>query len=171
MKIELRAIQESDAEVVYEMFQSISGENGFGNTSYGLSKTEFIDWIKKQIDNSNGINLSSGRVPQTIFVLWINDEPVGFSKLRHYLTPELENYAGHIGRSISSKFRGKGYGNILLAETLKQAKAMGIKKIRISNDDDNISAWKSVERNGGVLDRISDSSERGKSIRLYWIKL
>ncbi|MCL2629709.1 MAG: GNAT family N-acetyltransferase [Alphaproteobacteria bacterium] len=171
MKIELRPIQEKDAMAVYDLFQSIPSENGFENHSHSLSQTDFAEWVKTADLQSKGIGLKEGRVPQTTSVLWIDNEPVGFSKLRHYLTPALEQHGGHIGFSTGSKFRGKGYANILLAETLKQAKSMGIEKVLLTCNDNNAPSWKTIEHNGGILSKTEIDQKDGRLSRFYWITL
>lgn len=166
MKIQLRPIQLSDAETLYEFFQQLPAfENGKNNRANGLSREEFSDWVKRQIDSSAGKNLPEGRVPSTTFILYVDDVPVGVSNLRHYLCPSLEKNGGHIGTHILPKHRGKGYGNIITQETLKKAKEMGIDTVLIFNHDDNMPAWRSSEKLGGKLDSINTVD--GIKIRKY----
>ena len=156
MQIELRALETSDAEKLYDFFQQQpASENGKNNTAYGLSNKEFAAWINKQIDYSDGKNLPDGYVPSTTYVLYIDDVPVGVSNLRHHLCPTLEKDGGHIGVHILRQYRGKGYGNIIIKETLKKAKEKGIKTALIFNHDDNIPAWKASENNGGKLSSVT----------------
>lgn len=86
-------------------------ENGFGNSYFGVSKFEFLDRsLPKMIEESKGINLGEGRVPQTIFYLWDDDVIVGMFKIRHYLNEGLRKAGGHIGYGIIEEYRNKGYG-------------------------------------------------------------
>ncbi|MCL1785825.1 MAG: GNAT family N-acetyltransferase [Alphaproteobacteria bacterium] len=164
MKIELRELQLNEPQSVYDYFMVMpADENGLKNSAAGLSESEFAEWVKKQIDYSKGVGLPEGLVPNTFFILFIDDVPVGNSKMRHYLTPALENHGGHIGYRIAPEHRGKGYANIMLAETLKHAKAMGIEKVLLTTDADNAASYKTIERNGGILEKIEDGS------RYYWI--
>ena len=165
-QIELKPLELSDAEKLYDFFQQLpASENGKNNTAHGLSRTEFADWVKKQIDYSKGKNLPDGYVPSTTYVLYINKVPVGVSNLRHHLCPALEKDGGHIGTHILPEYRGKGYGNIIKLETLKKAKEMGIKSALIFNHDDNIPAWKSSEKMGGELASITELN--GIKLRKY----
>lgn len=172
VKIELKPVKEEDAADLYDLFQSMPlNENGAANSSYGLSETEFSAWLKKQEDASKGIGLKEGWVPATLYVLWIDNIPVARSSLRHWLTPALEQQGGHIGFSVGPKFRGNGYSNILLAETLKKAKAMNIERVLITNHDDNEPAWKCVEHNGGLLVKKAPDPADGHTLRYYQITL
>ena len=142
-----------------------ASENGKNNTAHGLSRAEFSEWVKKQIDFSNGKNLPDGYVPSTTFILYIDGTPVGVSNLRHHLCPSLEKDGGHIGTHILPEYRGNGYGNIIKKETLKKAKEMGIDSVLIFNHDDNTPARLSSEKNGGRLDSIN--TVKGIKLRKY----
>ncbi|HLY31721.1 MAG TPA: hypothetical protein VKQ36_11890 [Ktedonobacterales bacterium] len=43
------------------------------------------------------------------------------SRLRRYLTPELEEVSGHISYHICPSARRQGYGTLILSLTLEQA--------------------------------------------------
>lgn len=172
MKIKLCPMRESDLGLLYELFQSIPlNENGFENSAFGLSETEFAQWVKEKILNSTGKNLKEGYVPQTMYILWVDNIPVGISKLRHWLTPALEQHGGHIGYAISPKFRNKGYGKIIISETLKFAKEMKIEKVLLIVNDDNVPSYKAIECNHGVLTKTEIDQKDGCLIRFYWITL
>lgn len=147
-------------------FQQLpASENGKNNHAHGLSPEEFRDWVKNQIDSSNGKNLPKGRVPSTTYILYIDEKPVGVCDLRHYLCPALERDGGHIGTHILPQYRGKGYENILIQEMLNKAKEMGIDSALIFNHDDNIPAWKISEKMGGRL--ATTNNVNGVKIRKY----
>lgn len=166
MSIELREIQCSDAEKLYDFFQQLpASENGKKNGAHGLSRQDFEKWVENQVDFSNGKNLPEGYVPSTTYILYVDDVPVGVGNLRHHLCPSLERDGGHIGTHILPKYRGKGYGNLIKQEMLKKAKEMGIKSVLIFNHDDNMPAWKSSEKMGGKLDSINEIN--GVKIRKY----
>ena len=97
-------------------------ENGFTNPGAGCSKDEFVNTILPgYIDAAKGIGLREGRVPQTEWFLWNDDEIVGLFRIRHYLTEALANGAGHIGYGIGTAFRGKGYASAGLQLAIEKA--------------------------------------------------
>lgn len=173
MKIELKPLSLDDInDKVYQMFQDIPAEeNGANNPAHGLSREAFAKWVREEINHSEGKDLKPGYVPGTTYILWIDNQPVGRGNLRHYLVPSLERDGGHIGIHLSPKYRGKGYGNVLLAEMLKEAKKMGISKALVFNHDNNTAAWKMSERAGGILENIRDIPEKGIKLRKYQIDL
>lgn len=85
MKLLLRPLEENESEDVYLLLQAIPAEEkGFNNPTCGLSKTGFRQFIQRNIDWSNGIGLDKGYSSHTIYVFFIDDKPVGISKIRTY---------------------------------------------------------------------------------------
>ena len=165
MEIELRELFADDGMDIFEMIKEIGhGENGFGNKGYNMEYSDFPEFLRKQINNAKGLSTNSQYVPQTMFWLIINGKPVGIAKLRHYLNDKLRQEGGHIGYSIRPSERGKGYGNIILKETLLSAKNKGIEEVLITCNEDNIPSRKVIEANGGNLEEVEDGKCK------YWIR-
>jgi predicted acetyltransferase len=61
------------------------------------------------------------------------------------------------------------YGTTLLRLAVAQARELGIERVRVTCDDDNIGSVKVIERNGGVLAGRGISEQTGKTVRQYWI--
>lgn len=166
MIYQLKKIELSKADKLYSFYQKIPAiECGFENNASGLSISDFREYIKKRIDSSNGINLKPGRVPSTEYIFYVDDIPVGLARLRHYLNEALLKRSGHIGFGISPEFRRRGYANVLLHELLIEAKQKGINKVLLTCNNQNIGSYKTIEKNGGVLEKIEDNE------RFYWITL
>ena len=127
MKISMLALKEREDQAVYEMFQEIPAEeNGLENPANGLSFEEFQEFCQVRVKRSMGQDLPDGYVPDTYFVLYIDEVPVGVAKLRHYLNDFLLKRGGHIGYGVRPSCRGHGYGKVLLTEVLKKAREKGI---------------------------------------------
>jgi predicted acetyltransferase len=166
MQAELRELSPRDGIDILEMLREIGpGENGFQNNAYNVGDEDFKDLIYKWIDNSRGIGLGPGYVPQAIFWLYIDGKPVGMSKLRRYLTGSLRNTGGHIGYCIRPSERGRGYGNMILRETLKKAAQINIPRALLTCEEGNTASRLVIESCGGILERI----DNGKCY--YWIQL
>lgn len=107
-------------------------------------------------------------------LLWIVDdrEVVGFFSFRHTLNEWLREAGGHIGYSVRLSRRRRGYASAALALGLDRARAMGLEQVLITCDDDNVGSARTIERAGGVLQDVSDQTERGHArLRRYWITL
>lgn len=143
-----------------------------GRMNPGLLKhfnSNYLEWLQYIEDCSNGINIGE-EVPQTLFFLKnSNGTILGAISLRHYLNHTNIVDGGHIGYGICPEYRGKGYGNLILRLALKELLAMGIIKILVTCDSDNIVSQKVILHNGGVLENQT-YDEDGIAINRYWIE-
>ncbi|HEV2239244.1 MAG TPA: GNAT family N-acetyltransferase [Ktedonobacterales bacterium] len=121
---------------------------------------------------ARGEGLSPGVVPETMYWLVRDDvEVLGASRLRHRLTPALEDAGGHIGYSIRPSARGQGYGTLQLALTLERARALGLARVLLTCDSANVASARVIERNGGELASQGYSAITGTEVSRYWIAL
>ena len=134
-------------------------------------KNNFADHVQKLIDQSKGKNLPSGWVPHTTYWIIDDDEFIGVIDLRHELIPALEKYGGHIGYAIRPTKRNQGYGTKALRMLLPLAAQIGIKKLLITCDTDNIASVKIIELNGGILQDEIQNEGRGMLTCRYWLEL
>ena len=118
-------------------------------------------------------------------VLWLvdGDEYIGQSSIRPELcTKYLITYGGHIGYSIRPSRRRRGYGREILSMSLEISRDMGLKKVLVTCDSDNLGSQKVIERNDGVFESAMKMPARafrteGRRPRIgvrklrYWIDL
>ena len=96
---------------------------------------------------------------------------VGQSSVRHKLTPALEQRGGNIGYYVKPSERRNGYGAHLLKLTLEKACALGLMRVLITCDADNVASAKIILRNGGKLkDELNREDSQTPTSR-YWIDL
>ncbi len=164
-RFRLQKLSPTDSEDVYKMAakEMPAEENGFGNSFGGLTLEQFRHQLIVHDNESRGIGLKEGYVPQTIYWFYVDDRPVGFLKLRHALTDYLKNHGGHIGYGVAPKERGKGFGAKMLELGLVEARKLGINKILITCNSDNLASQRVAEKNGGVL------TEKTEKSCYYWI--
>jgi predicted acetyltransferase len=104
-----------------------------------------------------------GHVPATT-LWWVDDdEYLGRLTIRHRLTSQLRNVGGHIGYGVRPSARRRGHATAMLAAALPVARGLGIDRVLVTCDHDNIASRKVIEANGGVL-----QEPRGVILR-YWI--
>jgi len=104
-----------------------------------------------------------GYVPCTYF--WIMDGGtfLGSLAIRHVLNDFLFNEGGHIGYSVRPSARRRGHAAAALAGALPVARDLGIARVLLTCDEDNVGSRATIEKNGGVY----EDSRNGK--RRYWI--
>lgn len=105
---------------------------------------------------------------------WIVDdhEVVGTLSFRHALNDHLREVGGHIGYAVRESRRRQGYASAALALSLDRAREVGLDRVLLTCDDDNLGSARTIERAGGVLQDVTDQSARGHALmRRYWINL
>ena len=112
MCLEIKKLSIDDGRDIYEMLQEIpANENGFINPVKGKTFDAYKEWLKKSAESSKQDGVVDGwKVPQTIFWFFENNNPVGFGKVRHYLTDALKENGGNIGYAIRPSARNRGLG-------------------------------------------------------------
>ena len=166
-KIALKQLSPDMGKAEYDMLQGIAAvENGFTNPAYGLFYDEYKTWLWKTDNNSRGIDLPEGWIPYTTYVLYVDDVPVGYGRVRHSSSEYLETVvgAGNLGYGIAREYRGKGYGSILFKELLKKCKEIGYKEIKLFPMKSNAPTVKIMLKNGGRI--IGDFKGQKHIIRI-----
>ena len=114
---------------------------------------------------------TEGRVPDSTFFCLDTDRDifVGAVNIRHYLNDSLLFDGGHIGDGIRPSERRKGFATAMIGLALEECRRLGIDRVLMVCDKDNIGSAKSIIKNGGVLENeiLSDGVEQQR----YWITL
>lgn len=160
-----------------EEFQA-SGELYY-DRSLPLLRTNFSAFLERLREASRGENLPQGYVPEDEF--WLlepsSGRMLGSIRLRHWLTPALEERGGHIGYAIRPGERRKGYGSQILAMLLawlrdpgwQASRGLDLRRVLLTCDTHNAASARIIEANGGVLEnRVRVENEL---VSRYWIDL
>ena len=133
-------------------------ENGFNNEFNVLNYYDYIHRVLNELEKrSKGIDLMEGYVPDTLYILWLNEVPIGLFSFRHYLNDFLKEGPGHIGFSIHKDYRNQGYGTKglkLLLETIKNQIVED--EIYMSCYKDNLASLKVQLNNGAYIHHEDD---------------
>ena len=153
-KLQLVATTESLADLANELiaFADEIGEEEDQLLDPSLLRQDIRSYLRLMNAWSHGIGLPDGWVPASQYWYMANESTViGFSSLRHFLTPSLEDLGGHISYVVRPQYRRQGHGTQLLASTLSKAKELGLDKVLLTTDMHNIGSRKVIEHNGGTL--------------------
>ena len=161
----IKAVREYKGEAETEPTRS------YRNLSIEELETDFGAFVEQERSHAEGKNQPQGYVPQTEFWLVDGGEYIGRVSVRARLNEHLLQIGGHIGYNIRPSERGKGYGNKLLELALQEAKKMGIERVRITCDVDNVASRKIIEKNGGIFQDKIPKPDSGFDILRFWIDI
>lgn len=94
---------------------------------------------------------------------------VGAVNIRHYLNEQLLLNGGHIGDGVRPSERRKGIATAMIGLALEECKKLGIDRVLMTCDKDNVGSAKSIQYNGGLLE--NEIEEDGEIVQRYWIEL
>jgi len=132
---------------------------------------DFGAFVQSLHDLKDRSKLKPGWVPGSDFWLIDGDEFVGRLSVRHELNEQLLLFGGHIGYEIRPSKRKQGYGKEILRLGLEKARELGLHRVLVTCDEDNIGSKKIIEHNGGKLENALEiEGEPVRKLR-YWIDI
>ncbi len=136
------------------------------------------DWFLRSLHNPpTTIVLPDGttgpRVPETHLWYVEGDEFIGSVSTRHYLSPGLELWGGHVGYAVRPSAQGQGHATTMLALMLDHIRAnLALERVTLTANTKNAASIRVIEKNGGVFrDEIDHPWVPGDRGRRYWIAL
>ena len=130
----------------------------------------FARFLEVLAERARGENLPPGHVPSTFLFAFAGPAIVGRVSIRHTLTPVLAQVGGHIGYAVVPAYRRQGHGTEILRQSIRIAReTLGLTRVLVTCDDDNIGSIRVIERNGGVLEGLVPGLDGGPAKRRYWI--
>ena len=143
---------------------SINGSRGLHNYD------NYNDWIWLVKECEKPDNHLLGVQANTYFAIRENDgKIVGCIELRTSLNDKLRKIGGHIGYSVLSAERRKGYATEMLHLILIEAEKIGLSKVLLTCDVNNLGSIKTIEDNGGMLERQEPFTCGDELYYKYWI--
>ena len=135
---------------------------------YAIRKNDYHDFAHylAGLDEREGGEVSGS----TYFCLDVNRNIfVGAVNIRHFLGDTLLMDSGYIGDGVRPSERRKGIATQMIGLALEKCKELGIHKVLMVCDKDNIGSAKSIQNNGGILEEEMDMD--GEIVQKYWIDL
>ena len=152
--------------------QALQGhsELALENWQYLLGYKEDMPWteyLEILGHESTGTNLKEGRVPSTFLIAENDGNLVGRTSIRHELNDYLLSVGGHIGYGVRPSYRRQGFATEILRQSLVLIHGLGVTKILVTCDDDNLGSIRVIESQGGILENKVEFE--GTVKRRYWI--
>ena len=131
----------------------INGSGSLDKIYYGYTFEEALDRCLKMEDEEYA--KSVGRCQSRTFLLIRENDNkiVGTINVRWNLNEAMLRFGGHIGYGIRPTERRKGYNKINLYLGMLEAKKVGLEKVMLDCDVNNLGSDKTLKALGGKLER------------------
>ncbi|WMJ22555.1 GNAT family N-acetyltransferase [Paludicola sp. MB14-C6] len=130
----------------------------------------YQDWLTQTEKFEKKETCPSQFVPAyTYFLMDNNHKILGAINIRLELNEMLLNYGGNIGYGIAPSERRKGYASTMLALSLPIAKELGLEKVLVCCNKENIGSAKTIQKNNGILE--DERANENEITQRYWITL
>ena len=174
MNVELVKLTSAYKTQLFEMLEEWKEDilvNHTNTSPWKIWMNDFhdFDYYVENLDTKEGNQ--NGWVPDTTLFCLDKDRNifVGAVNIRHYLNDSLRKTGGHIGDGVRPSERRKGYATAMIKLALEECKKLGIHKVLICCDKENIGSAKSIIKNGGILE--NEVEEDGHIEQRYWVEV
>ena len=130
----------------------------------------FQRYLEILAEQARGEHLAADHVPATFLFAFDGTTVVGRVSIRHSLNPYLERFGGHIGYVVVPEYRRQGYATEILRQAIQLARQqLGLNRVLVTCDDDNVGSIRTIEKNGGVFESTAAGQDGVAPKRRYWI--
>lgn len=172
-KLYLKTPTAEDRDAVWDFRQELldAGESFDGCSALNRQPT-YEDWLSLIRRFPDPESCPVGKVPSHTY-LGVRESDgciVGIIDLRHHIDhPILGLWGGHIGYSVRPSQRRKGYAKQMLRLNLENARKLGLTRVMITCNANNIASEKTICSCGGQYEKTV--TVEGRQIKRYWIEL
>ena len=149
----------------------INGSGSLDKIYDGYTFEEALDRCLKMEDEeyAKSVGRCQGR---TFLLIRENDNKiVGTINVRWNLNEAMLRFGGHIGYGIRPTERRKGYNKINLYLGMLEAKKVGLEKVMLDCDVNNLGSDKTLKALGGKLERTEVDPSDGILTNVYWFNV
>ena len=141
-----------------------------GSESYSkFSTMTFSEYVSLLLEREH--TAPAGFVTDSIYWGIFEGEVVGRISMRHELNEFLKVLGGHIGYYVKPSARRKGAATQMLREILQTERALKIKSLLLTCDEDNVASAKTILKVGGVLESLIEYDPNKPKKKRFWINL
>ena len=171
--LEKPSIQRKEEIIDYfnEFVKYNSDINGAGSLDKILEGLTFEEALDRclNMENKEYAEKASRCPGKTFLLIRDNDNKIiGTINLRWDLNESMLRFGGHIGYGIRPTERRKGYNKINLYLCMLEAKKVGLDKVMLDCDVNNLGSDGTLKALGGTLERTEVDPSDGVLTNVYW---
>jgi predicted acetyltransferase len=156
---------------VLEALREFQAESRYATLDLALVAADFPAYVASLRAPTDVANLPPDQVPEMVRWLVEGETFIGRLSIRNTRNAALIRTIGHIGYMIRPAKRRMGYGTAILSLALPAAKALGLARVLVTCDEDNVASRTIIERHGGRLEGATPSrNSPGLTLR-FWIDI
>lgn len=143
---------------------------------HGSSMFETMDTYDRWLEHLKAVSRketvpNDWVISSTFFAVREHDgRIVGMLNIRHELNDFLRDYGGNIGYGVRPSERRKGYATRILQMALDYCRELGLRRVMVSCNKENIASRKTILKCGGVFEREFTHTD-GQEVQVFWITL
>jgi len=123
-------------------------------------------------DNEQGRGLPEQFDKQLVFWLIDGEQYIGRAVIRHRVIEQGLHNGWHLGYSVRPSKRQQGYGTLILELGLKEVERLGVEKVFLVCDSDNLPSKSMLEKAGSHFEReVPRAKPEGKDRLEYSLQL
>ena len=171
-KMELRPLQPDDERAFRLAHEAAARRDPPWEFGFQVrAEPDFAAYVRWTRGWAAGRDIPGHFVPNTYLVAVIGNEIVGRTSIRHRLNAQLMNIGGHVGYGVTPSREGQGVATEILRLSLPICLELGLDRILVTCDQDNIPSRRVIEKNGGEFENAFSSPELPVPKLRYWIDI
>jgi predicted acetyltransferase len=146
---------------------------GFHEDGFGLQPTDdvespagFAALVERLRDDPEPTDAASSPGIRCRYRWIVEQDLVLGGIMLRYGVGEMLDRSGNIGYGIRPSARGRGVATWALGAMVDEARAIGLERVLVVCERDNLASAKTIEASGGVLE---PGAEEPGGVRRYWI--
>ncbi len=158
-------------EYLDEFVEYGSNINGSGSLDKIYDGYTFEEALERCLNMENEeYSKKFERCPSRTFLLIreSDNKIVGSINIRWNLNEKMLQFGGHIGYGIRPTERRKGYNKINLYLGILEARRLGLEKVMLDCDVNNLGSDRTLKALGGKLERTEVDPSDGVLTNVYW---
>lgn len=146
----------------------INGSGSLDKIYDGYTFEQALDRCLKMEDEEYAKSVGRCQGKTFLLIRESDNKIVGTINVRWNLSEEMLQFGGHIGYGIRPTERRKGYNKINLYLGIIEAKKVGLEKVMLDCDVNNLGSDKTLKALGGKLERTEIDPSDGILTNVYW---